>query len=243
MDKNKLIPIVAVGVVIVGIIIYLLVKRGEFLYAGTIEATEVDISSRLSAVIGNVNFDEGNDIKKGDLLVKLSIEDVDVAYQQALKDFKRIKELLQAGSGSQENYDRMRFKLEDMEVKEDWASIKSPLDGTVILKYHEPGEMVSPGTKLLTLADLSKVWAYVYVEQPVLSKLSIGMQVEGFIPEASMKKFQGKIVHIKEEAEFTPRNVQTRKERTRLVYGAKVEFENKERFLKPGMTIEVKLPA
>ncbi len=243
MDRKKLIPIIGAAVVIIGIIVYLLVKRGEFLYAGTVEATEVDISSRLSAVIGSVNFNEGDDIKKDDLLVKLSIEDIDVQYQQALKDFKRMKELLAAGSGSQENYDRMRFKLEDMQVMEDWANIKSPLDGTVILKYHEPGEMVSPGTKLFTLADLSKVWAYVYVEQPVLSKLSIGMQVEGFIPEAAMKKFSGKIAHIKEEAEFTPRNVQTRKERTRLVYGVKVEFENKERFLKPGMTIEVKLPA
>jgi len=243
MNKKNLISIIVTAAVVAGIIIYLLVKRGEFLYAGTVEATEVDISSRLGAVIGSVNVSEGDDVKTGELLIKLSIEDIDVAYRQALTDYKRLKELVEAGSGSQENYDRMRFKLEDIEVKEEWASIKSPLDGTVILKYHEPGELVAPGTKLLTLADLSKVWAYVYVDQPVLSKIAIGMQVDGFIPEAGMKMFPGKIVHIKEEAEFTPRNVQTRKERTRLVYGVKVEFENKDRFLKPGMTIEVKLPA
>ena len=241
--KPKLMAIIFLGVIAAGIIIYVLAKRGEFLYAGTVEATEVDLSSRLSAVIGNVNFNEGDDVKAGELLVKLNVEDLDVAYQQAQRDYNRVKELLDAGSTNQENYDRIRFKFEDIAVKESWATIKSPMDATVILKYHEPGEMVSPGTKLLTIADLSKVWAYVYVAQPVLSKISVGMSADGFIPEAGMKKLTGKIVHIKEEAEFTPRNVQTRKERTRLVYGVKIEFENRDRFLKPGMTIEVKLPA
>jgi HlyD family secretion protein len=74
-------------------------------------------------------------------------------------------------------------------------------------------------------------------------KISLGLSVDGFIPESKMKKIPGKIVHIKDEAEFTPRNVQTRKERTRLVYGVKVEFENSDGFLKPGMTIEIKLPS
>ena len=241
--KPKLMIIILLGVIAAGIIVYVLAKRGEFLYAGTVEATEVDLSSRLSAVIGSVNFNEGDDVKAGEVLVKLNVEDIDVAYQQAQRDYKRVQELLDAGSTNQENYDRIKFRFEDTAVKESWATIKSPLDATVILKYHEPSEMVSPGTKLLTIADLSKVWAYVYVAQPVLAKIAIGKEVYGFIPEAEMKRIPGKIVHIKEEAEFTPRNVQTRKERTRLVYGVKVEFENKDRFLKPGMTIEVKLPA
>jgi HlyD family secretion protein len=144
---------------------------------------------------------------------------------------------------NQETFDRIRFKRDDILVKVGWATIRAPNNGTILLKFHEPGEMVNPGTKLLALADLSKVWAYVYVPQPLLSKISLEMPVDGFIPESKMKKIPGKIVHIKDEAEFTPRNIQTRKERTRLVYGVKVEFENTDGFLKPGMTIEVKLPA
>ena len=57
-----------------------------------------------------------------------------------------------------------------------------------------------------------------------------------------MKPFDGQIISIRNEAEFTPKNVQTRDERTRLVYGVKVQFQNPTRILKPGMTIEVKLP-
>jgi HlyD family secretion protein len=56
------------------------------------------------------------------------------------------------------------------------------------------------------------------------------------------KKFPGTIALIRDEAEFTPKNVQTRSERTRLVYGVKLVFPNPEGILKPGMTIEVKLP-
>ena len=67
---------------------------------------------------------------------------------------------------------------------------------------------------------------------------------EGLLPELNHREFTGKIVKINDEAEFTPKNVQTRAERTRLVYGVKVSFlgVNEEEILKPGMTIEVELP-
>ena len=92
-------------------------------------------------------------------------------------------ELLKAGSMNKETYDRLRFRREDAAVRLGWREIKSPLDGTVLTRYHEPGEMVGPGTKLLTIADLKHPWAYVYVPQPMLSRLSAGMQVKGFVPE------------------------------------------------------------
>ena len=123
-----------------------------------------------------------------------------------------------------------------------WATMRSPIDATVITRYHEPGEMVNPGTKLLTLADVEHVWAYVYVEQPLLSKIKTGMEVGGIIPESDMKKITGSIAKINDEAEFTPKNVQTRRERTRLVYGVKIAFDNREGLLKPGMTVEMRLP-
>ncbi len=143
---------------------------------------------------------------------------------------------------NREAYDKLKFKWEDAEVRLGWSSIKSPLDGTVLTRYHEPGEMVNPGTKLLTIADLKHPWAYVYVPQPMLSKLSIGMKVNGFVPDDRNRAVSGKIEHINDEAEFTPKNVQTRKERTRLVFGIKVAFINDDEFLKPGMTVEVTLP-
>jgi HlyD family secretion protein len=223
------------------VLYFALVKRAAFTYAGTVEATEVDLSSRLTGVIGSVSAQEGDNVKEGQVLVKLSIEDIDVAADAAERDYKRAVELLNAGSMNQEAFDRVKFKRDDSAVRLSWGTIKSPIDGAVITRYHEPGEMVNPGTKLMTVADLKRPWAYLYVPQPVLSKISVGMDVPGIVPEAG-KTIPGKIIHINEEAEFTPKNVQTQKERTRLVYGVKIEFKNDDGFLKPGMTIEASLP-
>lgn len=72
----------------------------------------------------------------------------------------------------------------------------------------------------------------------MLYRLKIGQRITGILPEASDRTFSGRIIKINEEAEFTPKNVQTRAERTRLVYGVKVRFDNPDLMLKAGMTIE-----
>jgi HlyD family secretion protein len=188
-----------------------------------------------------VNVNEGDQVKAGDVLLKLSGDDVQVAAEQAERDYKRAVQLLADGSMDRESFDKIKFKRDDANVRLGWCTIASPIGGTVITRYHEPGEMVSPGTKLLMLEDLSKVWAYIYVAHDMLAKLKLGMALNGIIAESNMKAIPGTIVKINEEAEFTPKNVQTRNERTRLVYGVKVSFNNPDHFLKPGMTVEIKL--
>ena len=174
-------------------------------------------------------------------MVRLSCEDIRLAADIAERDFKRAQRL-KDGSMTEEAYDRAKNKRDDAALKLDWCALQAPMDATVLSTYHEPGEAVSPGMKLLTLADLSEVWAVVYVPQPLLAKLSLDMEVEGVLPELPGKRFKGRVSHIHSEAEFTPKNVQTREERTRLVFGVKVRFPNPDRVLKPGMTVEVRLP-
>lgn len=214
----------------------------EFFYAGTIEATEVDLSPRVSSVIAAFKVKEGEAVKSGQTLVELAGEDIKLAALQAERDYNRAVKLRKEGSMTQEAFDRLEFRHKDAALKVEWCSILSPLDGTVLDTYFEAGEQVGPGMKLLTLADLSEVWAVVYVPQTLLAKISLNMAVQGVIPELKMRRFEGRITHIASEAEFTPKNVQTRNERTRLVYGVKVVFPNPDGTLKPGMTIEVKLP-
>ncbi|MBI5882051.1 MAG: efflux RND transporter periplasmic adaptor subunit [Elusimicrobia bacterium] len=218
-----------------------LLRRGEFLYAGTVEATEVDISSRLISTIASFDAREGRPVKAGEVMVRLTCEEIRLAADIADRDFKRAQKL-RDGAMTEEAYDRLRYKRDDAQVRLDWCVVKAPADATVLSVYHETGEAVSPGTKLLTLAALSEVWAYVYVPQPLLAKLSLDMEVQGTIPEMKGKVFTGRVSRISDEAEFTPKNVQTRSERTRLVFGVKVSFPNPDRVLKPGMTIEVHLP-
>jgi HlyD family secretion protein len=239
--KKKLIPVIVVLVLAAIAVIVGVNRHREFLYAGTVEATELDISSRLSGVIDTIDAREGDEIKKGTLLIKLSSEDIVVAAEAAERDYRRGLELVKAGSMDQGSFDKVRFKYDDARVKSSWITTLAPVDATVISRFHEPGELVVPGTKILRMAELDKVWVYVYVPQPLLGKLSVGMKADGRVSDSDMKKITGMIIKINNEAEFTPKNVQTKKERTRLVYGIKVEFDNKDRYLKPGMTVEVKL--
>jgi HlyD family secretion protein len=242
-DKRKRVAVAAVvGVLAVIIVVWRVFFSGEFLYAGTVEATEVDLSSRVSSVIADLGAHEGDRVKKGQKLVRLAGEDIRLAADLAEKNFRRTAELFKNGSVPQAEYDRVRYVRDDAAVRRSWCEVSSPVDGVVLFTYFEPGEMVAPGMKLLTVADLKEVWTVVYVPQPLLAKLKAGMTVTGILPELKKNVFDGKIAHIREEAEFTPRNVQTRDERIRLVYGVKVVFLNPDGILKPGMTIEVCLP-
>ncbi len=236
--------IISIVLAAAAIAVKLFLLRSEFLYAGTLEATKVDLSARVSSAIRAVNVQEGARVAEDQELVILSCEDIKIASTLANEDFQRIVRLFREGSASQAMMDQVKNRKEDADVRLKWCSVRSPIRGTVLNRYHEPGEWVNPGTKLLTLANIRDIWAYIYVPQPEVSRLQVGMTLKGYLPELNNREFDGKILKIDEEAEFTPKNVQTRAERTRLVFGVKVSFleSNAEEILKPGMTIEVKLP-
>lgn len=214
----------------------------NFRYSGTIEATEIDLSARVPGVIESYGAKEGEPVKKDQDVAVLDCADLKLAARIAAEDFKRAEELYRGGSSSKENYDRLKYKRDDSALKVEWCSIKSPVSGKLLYAYREKGELVAPGTKLATVADLSEVWAYIYVPHDILARIKTGMEVAGYLPEEGDREFPGRISVIYPDAEFTPKNVQTRKERTRLVFAVKVSFPNPGGELKPGMTLEVKLP-
>lgn len=217
-------------------------KGNAFAYAGTVEATEVDVSSQVASTIGSLGAEEGQAVTLGQALATLDGQDYKLSQSLASDDYNRGLKLFNSGSMPQENFNHLKTQKEMADLRVQWCNIISPINGRVLTRYHEPGEWVNPGTKLYTLADLREVWAYFYVPQPLLAKLSHGQKVVGFLPEVKDRSFEGIISHINEEAEFTPKNVQTEKERTRLVFAVKVTFPNPDGVLKPGMTLEAKLP-
>jgi HlyD family secretion protein len=242
MKKKAIIPVVILLLAIGGYFAWQTWGVGPFLYAGTVEATEVDVPARLGTIIASYDIKEGDTVKAGQKLVTLTGEDYKLAAELAEGDFKRAEPLYKSGSMPKEEFDHVRIKRDDAILKASWCIVSAPIDGTVLTTYHEPGEWTGPGTKLLTLADLREMWITMYVPQPILHKLSYGMKLTGLIPEAGNQTIEGIITHINDEAEFTPKNVQTRQERSRLVFGIKVTFQNKDNLLKPGMTVEVELP-
>lgn len=155
----------------------------------------------------------------------------------ALENLKKVKSIIrpeEIGSAkanlkkSQAAADLIRKNIED-------CTILSPVAGTITRKFAEAGEYVTPGSSLLNIADLSSVDLKIYIPEQHLGKIKTGDSVEVTTDSFNDRKYTGKIIYISSQAEFTPKNIQTEEERTKLVYAVKVRIQNPERELKSGM--------
>lgn len=117
----------------------------------------------------------------------------------------------------------------------------APVDALVQTRAAEPGELARPGFPLLILLDLRRVTATFYLPNAELAAAQPGMAVEVTADAWPDRRFQGSVSQVGLEAEFTPRNVQTREDRDRLVYPVEVALENPDGALRPGMPVEVAL--
>jgi HlyD family secretion protein len=123
----------------------------------------------------------------------------------------------------------------------DDAVVKSPTGGVVTSKILHTGEMVAPRAPIVVVTDLDHAWANVYVDERLVPQLKIGQAVT-LVTDAG-QRLNGTITFISPKAEFTPRNVQTAEERSKLVYRIKVTADNRDGVLKPGMPVEADLGA
>ncbi len=121
------------------------------------------------------------------------------------------------------------------------ATVVAPVTGVVTEKLVNAGELVAPRAPLVVVTDLDHAWGEVFVDEPVVPRLSLG-QAATLFTDAGGAGIPGKITFISPRAEFTPRNVQTAEERSRLVYRIKVSADNRSGVLKPGMPVEAELP-
>ena len=119
----------------------------------------------------------------------------------------------------------------------------SPVNGTVLSHNIEPGEFVAQGTPVITVADTTRIWVRAYLNQPDLSRLKHGQQVIVRTDTFPGRDFTGTVGFIASEAEFTPKTVQTPKERVKLVFRVKIDVANPQDDLKPGMPADVVIPA
>jgi len=116
-----------------------------------------------------------------------------------------------------------------------YTVLRAPFTGVVLVRQAELGEVVSPGTPIVTLADLDHLWVRVYVPETDLGKVHWGQAVDVRTDTYPGRIYHGRISFIASDAEFTPKSVQTEEERVTLVYRVKVDVENPNRELKPGM--------
>lgn len=115
------------------------------------------------------------------------------------------------------------------------CTVTAPVGGVVTHRAAEAGELAAPGSTLVTIAELDTVYVMIYITEKELGRVRLGDAVEVRIDSFPDRAFAGRITYISPEAEFTPKNVQTKEDRVKLVFGVKVKIENREGLLKPGL--------
>ncbi|HWP47133.1 MAG TPA: efflux RND transporter periplasmic adaptor subunit [Candidatus Limnocylindrales bacterium] len=168
---------------------------------------------------------------------KEQIEQARAALMQAKETLTLVKK-----GPRKETIDQARARLDQAnqalamaETQLDYATLVSPISGVVLSKNVEPGEYVAPGTPVVTLGNLDNVWLRAYINETDLGRVKVGQRVQVTTDTYPGKVYEGHISFIASQAEFTPKNVQTEKERVKLVYRIKIHIPNPNMELKPGM--------
>ena len=201
--------------------------------------------------------------------VRLSVATADEQVKLARLTADRTKALLESGSATQQVYDETQTRkqvaelslkqiqnqfdqlsarreqilsaLEQLEKSLRDAVILAPSTGIVTQKVHESGEVARYGERILTLANLDTMWLKIYLKEQVLPRVSLGAKAIIRVDATGEKTLPGIVRWISSEAEFTPKNVETRESRTSLVYAVKIDVPNPEGILKIGMPAEAEI--
>jgi HlyD family secretion protein len=120
------------------------------------------------------------------------------------------------------------------------ATVLAPTAGMVTQKMVDEGELLAPRTPIVVVANLDEVWANVYVDEPLVPRVTLGQTATVFT-DAGGPGIEGVVTFISPKAEFTPRNVQTAEERSKLVFRVKITVKNEKGLLKQGMPVEAEI--
>lgn len=202
-------------------------------------------------------------------ITSIKIEQASYNLTLAKKEYDRVAALLKSGSINQQQYDKMETAYEQALLSKKQADAgyqaalaelaraeaeiallekrlsdcfpESPQSGVVTEKFVEIGELIGTGKPLVKVAKLDTVWVKVYLPPEDLTKISLGGHAQIDPEDGRQKPLDGMVSWISDEAEFTPKNVQTKEARADLVYGVKITIPNPEKALKIGMPVSVKI--
>ena len=238
-------------------------NHNQIKVSGNIEGNDVRISFRVQGQILNLLADEGSDLKIGQIVARLNTDELtklqkeaeaefknaEFKYKLALDDYGRAENLYKAGAISAQQRDQykttadtdwanvkqMRAQLELANTKLGWADLASPLNGYVLVKSAEEGEVVQVGAPVFTAIDLNNIWVTAYINETDVGKVKLDQKAIVKIDSFPHKSYKGWVSFISQQAEFTPKYIQTTTERVKLVYRIKVRVDNSSLELKPGM--------
>ena len=195
---------------------------------------------------------------------RVQLETARTSANFAKKEKDRVARLLKSGTATQKTYDKLEFEYDQAELARRTAETRimtleakleklaadidlikrvlddahptSPINGIVVEKFVESGELLNPGKPMVRIASLDTLWVKVYLPAAQFSKIKLNDKVM-IDTESGEQQYDGVVVWTSEEAEFTPKNVQTAKSRANLVYAVKVQIPNVDGRLKIGMPV------
>ena len=258
---RKSLLLVGLGVVLSSVFAckFLFVESDVIVLNGNVEIHDVSLAFRVAGRVNNVGVDEGAHVKKGELLASLD-KDVfkakldyakaqlhaeEINYRNSEKDHKRNIGLL-VFDASKTAYEVAKSKVEAARAAYDYMNIDykdadlfSPVDGVVLTRNIEPGEMISSGAVVFSIMPNAQTRIKTFADEKVLSRIKRGDTVYVNIETMPKKKFKGHIGFISSEAEFTPKNIETSELRTSLMYRIRVILDEPAPELKQGMPVTV----
>ena len=166
---------------------------------------------------------------------------------EALKVEKAELALLKAGARPEEvalarrKVDLARASVRALEVQREKHILRAPIAGVVASRVIHDGETAVAGATLMTIADLSSARLIIYVPEHQIGRVHLGQPAAVRVDSHPGRVFEGRVIHIAAQAEFTPRNVQTKEDRATTVFAVKIGLDNPERILKPGMPADAEL--
>jgi HlyD family secretion protein len=197
------------------------------LFTGTLEFTEHEVGARVPGRLSSLSVDEGDEVHQGQMIATLE------RYEQNKKDYERLLQLSSQGGATRQSVEQAELSLQDQQIV-------SPVDGVVLTKVHDSGEVVGAGNAVIVVGDRKKIWVKIYVPEGVINRVKLN-QPATLKFDGLTRNFKGHVSYVAPQAEFTPRNVQTEEERVTQTFAVKVVLDEVEPYLRPGVTAEVNL--
>jgi HlyD family secretion protein len=195
--------------------------------SGTLEMTEHSVGAPAPGRLAQVLVEEGSTVKKGDVIATLD------HYEQTKKDYERLLSLLKAGGVDKQSVEHAELAMKDQEIL-------SPVDGIVMVKVREAGEVLTPGQTVAVIGDPSDRWVRVFVPEGAVNKVKVGQEARLRF-DGVKDAHTGIVSYIAPKAEFTPRNVQTAEERVTQTFAVKIRIQTPVDKAHPGVSADVEL--
>jgi len=198
----------------------------QMTFSGTMEMTEHVLGVKVAGRLTTLNVKEGDQVHKGQLLATFD------RFEQNKKDYARIGVLYQNGGANQQSLENAQLAMEDQEVV-------SPLNGIVLVKSAETGEIIPAGGGVVVIGDPYDQWVKIFLSEDLMHQLSIN-QTATISVDGSNKTYKGHVSFIADKAEFSPRNVQTPEERVTQTFAVKITVDDADQNLHTGVAADVK---